>query len=500
LIASGLTIFLAIYAWQQRPAHRAVTFALLMVAVSVWTFATGWGMLRLTESGTFIWAGVISVPVLWLAFSLQFSSQEKWLTPSNILLFSIIPLTSILLMINTQSHHLFFKEIRSVVVTPFLIDDEWVLGPWFWVHMIYSYALILLGDVFILREAVRVSRQYRLQAAALMLGTLILLVVNILFTFKLIPGLEVNYDPLGFTLAGLVLGWGLFRYRLFDLRPIARRLLVDSMSDGMLVIDEQQRIIDLNPAALTILQATADEMVGSSAAALLEPQYDMIDLLQSARDQPCEVHFEKQGDSFVYDLRISAITRQEHTIGHLMVLRDISLRKELENKLQQLAITDPLTDVYNRRYLFDAGENELSRAQRYDKSLAVLMFDIDDFKLINDTHGHRTGDRVLEALATICQYNLRSMDTLARYGGEEFAAILPEIGARQTAQTAERLHKAFEWMEIETAAGALSISISIGASIFNTEEDLTFEHLLQRADKALYQAKAEGKNRVVLQE
>ncbi len=165
--------------------------------------------------------------------------------------------------------------------------------------------------------------------------------------------------------------------------------------------------------------------------------------------------------------------------------------------LHALATTDVLSGIANRRHLFELGAQETRRALRYGKPLAVLMIDIDRFKLVNDLWGHASGDRVIRHIADQLRVLLRTVDSCGRIGGEEFAAILPETDAAGAALVAERLRLAIEASEAARADDGQVIrhTVSIGVAAL-TPADTAFEGLLQRADRALYRAKASGRNQV----
>ena len=168
-------------------------------------------------------------------------------------------------------------------------------------------------------------------------------------------------------------------------------------------------------------------------------------------------------------------------------------------ELRRLATTDPLTGVFNRRQFFESGRQEFLRARRYDKTLSLLMLDIDHFKVVNDRWGHATGDRVLVALAEIIGAIVRDQDTIGRLGGEEFAVILPETESSGALTSAERLRAAVEQTAIACASDdgeVFRVTVSIGVAA-STSDDVSFEAVLACADKRLYAAKGSGRNRVV---
>ncbi len=167
----------------------------------------------------------------------------------------------------------------------------------------------------------------------------------------------------------------------------------------------------------------------------------------------------------------------------------------LFQETQKLAVIDELTGVYNRRGLFTFGRREIQRARRFGRPLSLLMLDIDDFKEVNDRHGHLVGDQVLKGLARLLQRRTREVDLVARYGGEEFAVLLPETGLEDARRAAERLRREVAETPFQTQAGPLYITVSFGVAEVGPPIR-RMEDLLQAADRGLYRAKAAGKNRV----
>ncbi len=171
----------------------------------------------------------------------------------------------------------------------------------------------------------------------------------------------------------------------------------------------------------------------------------------------------------------------------------------LFEEIQWLATTDELLGINNRRHLFELGRREVERARRYKHPLSAIMLDIDHFKKINDSHGHGVGDQVLRQIAQGCLQSVREFDILGRYGGEEFAIVLPETERLKAQKTAERLRVSIEQQPINTTAGALSVTISLGVALL--QDGMTdLASLLDAADSALYLAKQSGRNRVEVNE
>ncbi len=168
-----------------------------------------------------------------------------------------------------------------------------------------------------------------------------------------------------------------------------------------------------------------------------------------------------------------------------------------QEQLEALAKTDELTGCLSRRYLMDRLEAELERASRYNRLLGVVMFDIDDFKNLNDTHGHTTGDAALRSIGEVLQRSLRTADFVGRYGGDEFLLVLPETSAHGTFQLAERVRVGVSQREFDLRGKALKLSVSGGVVGYPGANVAKPEELIDRADQALYRAKAAGRNKVV---
>ena len=165
--------------------------------------------------------------------------------------------------------------------------------------------------------------------------------------------------------------------------------------------------------------------------------------------------------------------------------------REGQSELERLSLTDALTGLYNRRHLMGTLASEVQRSRRLRRSFTVLLADVDRFKQYNDTHGHLAGDAALVKIAEVFRQTTRAVDCVARYGGEEFVVLLPETAAEQAAETAERIRAR---VAAEALAGG-TITLSVGIAAFPAHGDSP-ESMIAAADRALYRAKREGRNRV----
>jgi len=285
------------------------------------------------------------------------------------------------------------------------------------------------------------------------------------------------------------------------------RTLFQYSADAILIIDED-KFVDCNPAAIKMLgYNNKKEFLNTHPSQLSPPsQSDGRSSLEKANEM-ISIAFERgsyrfewdhkrlNGEVFPVEVLLSAIPFEGRKILHV-VWRDITERKQMENKLKHLATHDPLTGLYNRNVLEQRLNDEIERASRYKHTLSIFMLDIDHFKSVNDTYGHRVGDTVLQNIAKLMDSSIRNTDYTARYGGEEFVIILPETSLAKAEELAERLRKKIAEHPIPTEnKNELNITVSIGISTFPVHAQ-TGQDLLGTADSAMYAAKKAGRNQV----
>jgi diguanylate cyclase (GGDEF)-like protein/PAS domain S-box-containing protein len=276
-------------------------------------------------------------------------------------------------------------------------------------------------------------------------------------------------------------------------------VLVENMSDGVVVLDTQNRIVDANPAARRVLHRPGHPLLGEPVDLVFDRWGDLIQEVQAAQ----EVHMEittttpdAQARLTYLDLQVSMLQDENGWwAGKLIVWRDITALKQAQADLRRMANTDGLTEIYNRRYFLELARLELERSIRYHHDLSILLMDLDHFKTFNDRYGHLTGDQVLLFFARVCQEQLRLNDIFARFGGEEFILLLPETGLQAACQVAERLRLAVQNTPFQAPGRCETVHVSLGVAVLQDGSD-TLEKMIQRADQALYRAKEAGRNRV----
>ena len=285
--------------------------------------------------------------------------------------------------------------------------------------------------------------------------------------------------------------------------------IFESLSMPVFIVDSHRKIEAMNHAAAKVYKIntvpgenyydnTSEKLDFAEIFPWLKNTYD--DFIKS---NETKVYYEKcindppQYFYISYSQFLDISMKFQETI---IVIEDITKRKEMEKELKKLARTDPLTGAKNRRSFLYLFEQEVLRFKRYGHPFGLLMLDIDHFKVINDTFGHDMGDKVLTTLVAESRGVLRDSDIFGRWGGEEFIAFLSETNVHEGSMIAERLRSKLSKIEISSKNGKLiTITVSIGLRIVTPEEkDVSVDDLIREADDALYIAKKEGRNRVIM--
>jgi PAS domain S-box-containing protein len=358
LATTSISIALAFYAWRRRPAAGMAPYAVLMFAVGAYSLGYACELASTDLASKIFWIkvqtiAVVIIPVAWLAFTLEFTGRAKWLTRRNLILLMIVPAIMVLLTWTTESHNLIWSDVVLVGTDGILPTPVLTLEVGGWLYGAYDALLTLLGMGFLFLAFLRSSYPYRGQFGILLLAALLPSLGDAISTFILAPFSFFDITPLAFTLTGMLMAWGLFRYRLLDIVPVARDTVIESMGDGVIVLDAQNRIVDLNPSARNIIGCKDSDAIGqpveqilirqlgSSTEALRMNSAESLAqiLAELHRDSPhtqVEITLGEDEKKGIYDLGVSRLTdRRGRLTGRLIVLRNITERKRAEAVLRR---------------------------------------------------------------------------------------------------------------------------------------------------------------------
>ncbi|MCD6344199.1 MAG: GAF domain-containing protein [Anaerolineae bacterium] len=340
IVAAAISFAVAVFAWRRRTAPGATALALLMLAATEWSLAYALRLASVDLPAKIFWSqvryvGIVVTSTAWLVFALQYTGRgAKWLTRRGLAWLAVEPLVILMLVWTNKYHNLIWTNIELERVGSLLMWHASHGAAW-WVHTVYSYLLILLGDFLIVQVLIRSPRLYREQAAALLIGVSAPLLGNVLSVFELIPT-SLDLTPFAFVAMGLALAWAIFRPQLLDIVPVAREAIIEGLHDGLIVLDAQGRVVELNPAIQRIIGRTATEVIGQPAAQALAGWPDLVAHCHDVTEIQTEIVLGEGGTQRTFDLRISFLRDyQERVTGRLVILRDITERKRAEGALRR---------------------------------------------------------------------------------------------------------------------------------------------------------------------
>jgi diguanylate cyclase (GGDEF)-like protein len=376
-----------------------------------------------------------------------------------------------------------------------------VPGWGLWVNTAYAYLMLLWAGARLLRSARYAGPRHRRQVMSLVLSGLLPAAGCAVTVFA--PGGLSSPDltAVCFLLTGLIDGYAVFRQGLFTVVPVARGLILDRLADAVVVLDPDGRVLDLNAAGRRLVDSLSDRPGDAggdragSAGEVLPAQFPRTS---------GEHHLRLGGLGAVLDVRADQLLdKRGSTIATVVLVRDITevhrqraALDEARRQLSEQALRDELTGLHNRRHLDAQLARDIAAARAGGRPLSVAMMDLDHFKDVNDVLGHEVGDRVLTAVAGALARAVRSGDTLARYGGEEFMLLLPDADLAQAAARAEDLRRRCAEVRVPTELGVASVTLSVGVATLDPSGKSAAADLLIAADRALYRAKALGRDRV----
>jgi diguanylate cyclase (GGDEF)-like protein len=514
-----LSLILLFLIWRKRHVAGSKYLMLVALSVAIYNFAYALDYSATNTAMKVYWSkweylGLYNLlPGLFL-FVLNYFGIVQNIKRRNIILLWVVPVLVVLMAWTNQYHGWIWSGFSEIDPGTNLMI--YYHGPFFSFGIIFQYILGIILIFTLVQQWIKFKqRSFRHQIEVFITAITLPFLGSIIYLtdLNLLPGMD--WTPIGSFFSVVLITLSITTFRFLDLIPVARDLVFSLIQDGIMVVDSQLRVVDWNPALSQLIPNIPIKLGGSA-----EQIFRMLGLKNNPFMNIHEsVNFELEitdPELRILDIMVSPLTPNKAFDGWLVIFDDETERRiatrglekanktllqkldeieKLQIQLKEQTIRDPLTGLFNRRFFDEYFNTELIRSIRTNAPISLLMVDIDHFKSVNDRFGHDVGDQVLEMLGEILKTMFRKSDVSCRFGGEEFLILLPGLEHDQAFNRAEALRERFEQASRDAEFLYAQVTISIGISNYPLHADNTRD-LFRIADRALYQAKEQGRNRV----
>ncbi|MEH7118987.1 histidine kinase N-terminal 7TM domain-containing protein [Neobacillus vireti] len=495
-----LSLYLCLYVFVKRHNYTNISYFFIFYSssITIYCFASAFGLMATTLEQLKFWTmiqyvGMPFSPPLGLLFIMQYFGMKISLKRSVSLL--AISVISLLMVTTNDYHHYFYRvfEVDPNLGAPYIHQE---IGVWYMIHGVFIFGCMFASFLLVLSRWRETAKVYRPQLIALLFGQLVPIVTAFLYLIGCTPH-GIDPVPMVLWLSSLLYLWSISTSRMFTVMPIAKDVIFNSINDGVIVLDESYRLIEFNQASKGMFPALNKSMFGMDFGKVWQAlSGESFPFILGTSGVNWELQLAAGHLNRIYQVGTSSLQHAQNCKGLLLIFTDITELKRLQLELEHQAYYDELTQIFNRRAFFQKSELDYALAKESLVPYTIILIDIDYFKRINDTYGHYIGDQMLVHVAMECQTQLKEGMLFARYGGEEFVLALKGRTVFEGEEVANRLRKHIETQPLMNTEGFIAVTLSCGVAEADLERYETLYQLLNKADKALYAAKHEGRNQV----
>ena len=497
LLACVLALVLSYLTKKQVSDVASRAWMYVLISFAIWTL----GELLANVGTTLQWQlafqrlvylGVITGVISWMVFAIHFSGNGHWLTPTVVMLMLIVPVGTLVLVATLEWHTLFYSQVDLVYRDSYYVLDL-SYGVGFWVQVIFcSYLYTLAGSTILIANSVNRPSIYRSQNVLIVFAAAIPLAANVLYVFGV--DFTGGFDPtsLFFVFSAILITVATRNYFFLRLVPVARDLVFRNINSPVVVVNELDKVTDVNPAFVDVARLHVDEIIGKPLGDLLNIVFNtkgMHVIENNYSGRLISRHRERQ-----FELSSMPVNGYRgERLGSLIILTDVTQIQRALDEINSLAHTDLLTQLPNRRALID-WVDDLPAIDSMFQPVIIGMAALDHFKALNDTHGHHCGDFILREVAGLIREQLSNNDIIARWGGEEFCLVLTGRSWELGEALVETLRHKIETHVFNYEGQEIQVTITFGIVQRLPNEEL--EQAIKRADIMMYDGKRKGRNRV----
>ena len=490
-VSAQLCIFLF---YKKRRIHLN---GLLGVILSVFIYSLFYSFELICPNLTFMklftgieYIGIASIPAFWVIMALEYTNKSRYITKKLYMLLFSLPMVLVALNITNDYHHLFYKSYTVDIADNLYIAN---LKP----GIVYVICVIFVNVCFIVGNSLylifyrKENSLYKKRSFKIMLTSFIPWIGYWIYMSR-ITSIRIDIVPIFMGVFCLIYTYALFKSNIFETATIARHVVFDNISEAILVLDQENKIIDMNNIAEKIFNIKSKLAIGQDVCTEFKEYQEIIKYIYEEKETSFNCEIKIKNKLYYFKGKLTLINNNRGK-GKVIVLSDNTEQVLMIKKLEYYGITDVLTGVYNRKYFYKIAKEKIEACSD-KKHMSLLMMDIDKFKIINDTYGHPTGDIVLKKVMNICKELLGKKYYIGRYGGEEFLILLDNANSEKALEIGETIRRRIENLEILHDNKCIKITSSFG--IFTSVRERDLENMIKFADKALYEAKSLGRNRV----
>ena len=512
LYTISLVIFaMGIFALLKLKTPGVRAFGLLLIASAIYVAGYAMELMSSTFTEVDMWSKIQYItlpfiPTIWVVLSIEYCNIREKLRRLFYIFLFLIPITTLILRYTSDLQPWYYRNMELVSNGYFNIL-KFDAGPWYYVQIIYSISCGIYATFNYLKFSKKVVALMHRQAMIMALASFMPILALLLNIGHVAPyGVDVGPYALLFDYSLFM--FGMYRYNMLGLAPIAREKVFDWIQDGVLVLDMKLQVIDMNLSVKRMFPKLLNLQYGVALDDILIDQKDLIDQISSwnndseSPSQNLQLEYsgiQSDATESHYILKLTKLVENKLQIGVTIIISDVTETHQLMEQLVNQTRIDSMTGLMNRRYFFERVEYEVERANRKKASFSFILFDLDDFKNINDLYGHAAGDKIIIHVSDLCRQDLRSIDLLTRFGGDEFIIYLPDCDKKNAYEVAERLRASIQKDAVEFFGHLIDVSASFGVASHDVSVDgacCDVNLIFSAADEAMYGAKRNGKNAV----